>query len=300
MVEVFFGLLFVFGLIIGSFLNVLVLRYDPAGKLFDAKKLSGRSHCPHCNHQLEASELVPLWSFFVQKGKCRECGHKLSFQYPILEFLSGAIFAGVPFFIVKFYGLSLINFASFQLESFYYAIILFWVVSFLIWLVIAIIDFRQYVVPNELNVLLAVLGIAAAAILVVYAEKFFPFRESFLKQYQLIFSPFQEVALNRILGLFAGGAFFGLLVFLSRGRGMGMGDVKLAAASGLVLGWPDIALAAILSFVIGGIIGGIFLASGKRTMKDRIPFAPFFVAGIFITVFFGHAIISGYFSLFGI
>jgi prepilin signal peptidase PulO-like enzyme (type II secretory pathway) len=81
---------------------------------------------------------------------------------------------------------------------------------------------------------------------------------------------------------------------------MGMGDVKLAAASGLLLGWPDIALAAIIAFVLGGFIGGIFLVLGKKIMKDRLPFAPFFVAGIFITILFGHAIIGGYFSFFNI
>lgn len=297
---VFFGLLFVFGLAIGSFLNVLIFRYNPAGKLFDAKKLGGRSHCPHCNHQLETSELVPLWSFFIQKGKCRECGHKLSFQYPVFEFLSGAAFAGVPFFIAKFYSLNLPLFADFKLDSLYYILAFLWIISILTWLTIAVIDLREYVVPNELNILLIILGVAVGVLLFINVGKLYPFRESFLEQYQLIFSPFQNIALNRMLGLFAGGTFFGLLVFLSRGKGMGVGDIKLAAASGLVLGWPDIALAAILAFIIGGIFGGIFLALGKRTMKDRIPFAPFFVAGIFITIFFGHALIGGYFSLFNI
>jgi leader peptidase (prepilin peptidase)/N-methyltransferase len=300
MTEFFFGLLFIFGLIIGSFLNVLVFRYDPAGKLFDGKKLGGRSHCPHCSHQLGASELVPLWSFFIQKGKCRECGHKLSFQYPILEFLSGAVFAGVPFFVAKFYELNISYFANFRLEVFYYILAILWIIAFLTWLIIAVIDLRQYVVPNELNVLLAVLGIITGAVLIIYAGKIFPFRESFLEQYQLVFSPFGSLILNRILGMFAGGLFFGLLVFLSRGRGMGMGDVKLAAASGLLLGWPDIALAAIIAFILGGLIGGLFLALGKKTMKDRLPFAPFFVVGIFMTILFGQAVISGYFSLFNI
>ncbi|MGC9611241.1 MAG: prepilin peptidase [Minisyncoccia bacterium] len=300
MTAFFFGLLFVFGLIIGSFLNVLVFRYNPAGKLFDADRLSGRSRCPYCNRELNASELVPLWSFFIQKGRCRECKHKLSFQYPILEFLSGAIFAGVPFFIAKFYGLGISYFANFRLDFFYYALAFLWTLSFLTWLVIAIIDLREYVVPNELNVLLAVLGIMIGAILVIYAGKFSPFRESFLGQYRLIFSPFGNLILNRLLGMFAGGAFFGLLIFLSRGRGMGMGDVKLAAASGLLLGWPDIALAAIIAFILGGFIGGIFLVLDKKTMKDRLPFAPFFVAGIFIMILFGHALIGGYFSLFNI
>ncbi len=81
---------------------------------------------------------------------------------------------------------------------------------------------------------------------------------------------------------------------------MGMGDVKLAAATGLVLGWPDIALATLLSFVIGGLVGGVLLALGKKHIKDKLPFAPFFVLGVFLTVFLGHAIVGGYFGLFSL
>ncbi len=100
--------------------------------------------------------------------------------------------------------------------------------------------------------------------------------------------------------MIAGGLFFGFLVFISRGKGMGMGDVKLALSSGVVLGWPDIALATILSFLLGGLVGGILLIFGKKHIKDKLPFAPFFVFAVFLTVFLGHSIVSGYFGLFGI
>jgi len=300
MVSAFYITLFVFGLIIGSFLNVLVLRYDPNGKLFDRKKLSGRSRCPHCMHELGTAELVPIFSFLFQLGRCRKCGHKLSFRYPLVEFLSGAIFLAVPMFLNGFYNVSAISFANFGLEWWYYALLLLWVLVFLSLLAIAAIDLRNYVIPNELNALLAVFGVIIAAILFYYSEKLFPFRDSFLQQYQLVFSPFQNLILNRLLGMFAGGLFFGLLVFLSRGRGMGMGDVKLALALGLVFGWPDVALSTIIAFVLGGLVGGILLAGGKKHIKDKLPFAPFFVLGTFLTVFLGHAIVTGYFGLFGI
>ncbi len=300
MVIEFFAILFVFGLAIGSFLNVLVWRYNPAEKLFNFKRLSGRSHCPYCAHQLNALELVPLWSFLIQKGRCKKCGHGLSVQYPIVEFLGGAIFAGLPWFLNGFYNVSVSSFVNFNLSWWYYAILLFWIAAFLAWLTIAVIDIRHYVIPNELNVVLGCLGIVTAALFFAYGDKVFPFRSSFLEQYQLIFSPFQNIILNRLLGMLAGGLFFGFLVFISRGRGMGMGDVKLALSSGVVLGWPDIALATILSFVLGGLIGGILLALGKKHIKDKLPFAPFFVVAVFLTVFLGHNIISGYFSLFGI
>ena len=300
MITVFFIALFIFGLAIGSFLNVLILRYNPEGNLWNTKKLSGRSRCPHCNHELKARELVPLWSFFVQKGRCRECNHKLSFQYPIVEFLSGAIFAGLPWFLNGFYNVSLQSFANFNLEWWYYGLLLTWIAVFLAWLVIAAIDLREYIIPNELNFSLVFLGILAGGLIIVYGDKLFPFRDSFLEQYRLIFSPFQNFIFNRLLGMAAGGLFFGFLAFASRGRGMGMGDVKLAIASGLILGWPDIALAIMLSFLFGGIMGGALLIFGKKEMKDKLPFAPFFVLAAFTTVFFGHGIIGWYFSLFGI
>lgn len=300
MTTVFFIALFVFGLAIGSFLNVLILRYNPEGNLWSVKKLSGRSRCPYCKHELKVSELVPLWSFFVQKGKCRECDHKLSFQYPVVEFLSGAIFSGLPLFLSGFYNISLQSLASFNLEWWYYITLLIWIAVFLAWLVIAAIDLREYVIPNELNALLGFFGILVGTLFVIYGEKYFPFRDSFLEQYRLIFSPFQGVIWNRLLGMAVGGVFFGFLAFASRGRGMGIGDVKLAIVSGLILGWPDIGLTIMLSFIFGGIAGGILLAFGKKEMKDKLPFAPFFVLAAFAVVFFGHGIIGWYFSLFGI
>ena len=118
----------------------------------------------------------------------------------------------------------------------------------------------------------------------------------FLEQYRLIFSPFQNFIFNRLLGMAAGGLFFGFLAFASRGRGMGMGDVKLAIASGLILGWPDIALAIMLSFLFGGIMGGALLIFGKKEMKDKLPFAPFFVLALLLR-YFSATTLSGGISL---
>ncbi len=294
------ALLFFFGLAIGSFLNVVVFRYTPEKKVFDGKRLGGRSRCPYCGHVLGAGELVPIVSFIIQKGKCRSCGHRLSFQYPLVELLSASAFAFLPLFLNSAYGMSGTAFFSAEAPLWYYGLVAAWVLTILTWIVITAIDLRHYVIPNELNAFLLILGVCITALLSAYHENIFPFRISFLQNFSLLFSFSDSVVLNHAGGMLFGGIFFALLVFLSRGRGMGFGDVKLALASGLILGWPDIALAIILSFVFGGIFGGVLILLRKKTMKDKIPFAPFLVLGFLLTIFFGHAIVGGYFRLFGL
>ncbi|MDO8429924.1 MAG: prepilin peptidase [bacterium] len=85
-------ILFIFGLTFGSFLNVVSFRYSPEKSLFSFRNLLGRSHCPQCGKTLNWYELVPVFSFLIQKGKCRSCGEKISWQYPLVELASGFIF----------------------------------------------------------------------------------------------------------------------------------------------------------------------------------------------------------------
>ena len=84
--------LFAFGIAIGSFLNVISIRYNPDKFLFSLKNLRGRSHCPHCKKTLRWYELAPLFSFLIQGGRCRGCATKISWQYSIVEFLTGLAF----------------------------------------------------------------------------------------------------------------------------------------------------------------------------------------------------------------
>src|SRR5579864_1730638 len=127
-VVVFF--LFLAGVAVGSFLNVLALRYD--GKWH----AGGRSHCPKCGHILHWFELIPLASFAIQRGKCRSCGVKIGLQYPFVESLSGAIFVFVP-----------LRFADNLFAGL-------WILAFEVLLLIAYIDLRLQIVPDELVVLL--------------------------------------------------------------------------------------------------------------------------------------------------
>lgn len=301
MVIVFYILLFVFGLAVGSFLNVILWRYNPDFSLLKINNIKGRSHCPYCQCVLRWFELIPIFSFAVQLGKCRRCGHPLSWQYPLMEIAGGLIFAGIPLFFNYFLHQSNWLFFMGQLPLWHYVLISLWIPVFLCWLLLTMIDFKHFIIPNGLNLFLGILGVAITATVYWAGDSFWPFRESFLQQYALVFSPFENnVLANHLIGAIIGFLFFAFVYFLTRGQAMGLGDVKLALALGLVLGWPDIGLAVMLAFILGGISGTFLICCRKKTMKGRLPFGPFLVIGSLLTVFLGEQIVSSYFSLFGI
>jgi len=246
-------ILFIFGLAIGSFLNVVALRYDGDHFVFDSKMIGGRSHCPHCKKTLEWFELFPLFSFIFLRGRCRHCHAKIGFQYPLVELLSALLFVFVPLYAGGI-GQSI-----------------FWVVAFEILLLVAYIDIRLGIIPDELNVALGIVGI------------FF-----------VIFFGGAGAWVSHILGALFGGAFFGALVLLTRGKGMGMGDVKLAFPLGFLFGWPGMALLTGASFIVGAAAGLVAIARGTKTIKASLPFGPFLAIGALIIFFFGAAILRFY------
>jgi prepilin signal peptidase PulO-like enzyme (type II secretory pathway) len=276
--------LFIFGIAIGSFLNVVTLRYDGDRFLLDTKMIGGRSHCPHCKATLRWFELVPLLSFLIQGGRCRRCKTRLSIQYPIVELLSGLIFVSVPFTLG-------VGAAPVALVS------ALWVAAFEALLVMAVIDIRLGIIPDEVNIFLGVIGIF---LLIVSAGYFGTENISFLGPYAGIFGWQGSIVLARLAGAVVGGAFFALLIAVTRGRGMGMGDLKLAIPLGLLFGWPDILFVLVFAFVIGAVAGIFVVARGKNTMKGTLPFGPFLALGAVTVFFWGPLIFTWYFSLLGL
>lgn len=300
--ELFYVItLFVFGIAIGSFSNVLILRYNPDCNIFAKKSISGRSHCPKCGKTLNWYELIPILSFLFQRARCRGCHGSISWQYPVVELVGGALFAGIPLFLNSFYGVANQTFFSLALPYWYYCLVAAWILVFWALLLITAVDFRFFIIPNELNGFLVVLGIAITFFLAQNTHGLLmPFREAFVQQYTLLFSPFSSVLWNHIAGAFLGFVFFLMLNVFTRGRGIGFGDVKLSFALGLIFGWPDIALIAALSFIIGGLWSAGLVVFGAKRMRDKVPFAPFFVIGALLTFFFGFLILKGYFAAFGL
>lgn len=264
--------LFFLGLTAGSFINVLAFRYNPNKFLFGREIVGGRSFCRSCGVILKWYELIPVLSFLFQKGKCRSCGSKLSLQYPVVEIIGGLVFV---FSFMKFQERALTDYGN--------GSVAFWIAVFLILLLLSVIDFRLNIIPDELNVLLFLAGIAGGVFLPPI---------SFFGFYGLPFS--QNLWLSRLFGFLFGALFFGLLIMATDGKGMGMGDLKLASALGFLAGWPDILGIVVLSFIIGAVFSVILIILKRKTMKSAIPFGPFLAIGFILAFFFGETIIDFY------
>ncbi|MBU1292388.1 prepilin peptidase [Patescibacteria group bacterium] len=272
----FFFIIFLFGLAIGSFLNVVICRLETKESI-----LVSRSYCPKCKKSLKWFELIPIFSFLIQKGKCRYCGKKISIQYPLVELVTGLLFL---FVILNYSSVipnlignpDLINFRwipAFAGMTFNLIII-----SLLI--VIFVYDLKHYIIPDK---------IVYPAIIIA---GIFNFQFS-------IFNEFSIFKLSILSALGASG-FFLSLVLISKGKWMGLGDVKLAFLMGLILGWPNIFIALFLSFAFGAIIGLILIAFKKKGLKSEIPFGPFLISSTLMTMFYSQNLINWYQDLFSV
>lgn len=244
---------FILGLIIGSFLNVLVYR------LRDAETLLGRSFCRNCKHQIRFYDNIPLLSFLLLRGQCRDCGDKISWQYPMLEFLTGILFV-----LVGYLFFSLAD-QSAWLETAW----LLGIVSCFV--VIAAYDLRYMEIPVILLV------ISALGTLLFFGIEFFGLQGT---------EPFWTSRLG--LGLLGGSVvalLFFALVFASRETWMGWGDVWLGFVAGMIVGLPLVLFMLTLSFALGATIGIASIFLGGKTLKSQVPFAPFLVMGMLLTIF---------------
>ena len=293
--------LFIFGLIVGSFLNVVISRYQPGKRVLDSKVIGGpgnwktRSRCMSCEKQLAWHELLPLASFLIQKGKCRGCGARISFQYFLVELLSGAVFVFVP----MFWAISLPLLSLPEYISIFLILSFVWILVFLTLIVLSAIDFRHFIIPDSMNLFLAVLGAILLAVNNHY-KRFSPTGGSFFGYYADLFGLRENIWVNYFFATAIVMIFFALVIIITKGKGMGWGDFKLAGALGLILGWPDILGAVFLAFVIGSALSLVFMAFNKKKMKDIIPFGPFLAFGASLVFFFGRQLMDLYFKLFGL
>ena len=288
MFDLFLAFSFIFGTMIGSFLNCLVWR------LYRDESLWTRSHCPRCDKQIAWYDNIPLASFLSLGARCRHCKEKISFEYPLAELALGLLF--FFFFWYRFQGLSDSFFIT-QVTSFNLSTILLlrdWIiVAFLS--AIFLMDYKWYVVADEISLpgIIAIFSINLA-LGFVYPELATAF-----------------VWWKLLLAVFVGGAFFSLQYFLSGGRWVGAGDIRIGALMGASLGWPGILVGLALSYGIGA-VASIYLIVVKKKQKFDfrhlwqesepteeaiIPFGPFLAIGCIIALFYSEVIINWYQNL---
>jgi len=257
-------ILFVLGICVGSFLNVLIDRIPN-----NQSPLKGRSHCDKCKKTLEWHDLIPLISYLYLKGKCRHCRAHISFYYPLVELITGIMF------VIIFLYLRDLRFTIYDLRFFlHYFYYLFILSSFI---VIFFTDLKYGIIPDKILY-------PAAVISTIYNLSF------------TIYSPIVNHQSSIINNIFSGAGaflFFLALYLVTKGKGMGFGDVKLAFLIGIVLGFPKILAALYLAFLTGAICGIILIIWRKKKLKGgTIPFGPFLIIGAVLSLFFGEKIIQ--------
>lgn len=238
------------GICVGSFLNVLIYRL-PKGEEF----VKTPSHCMSCGHTLKWYENIPILSWLIQGGKCRACGVKLSAQYPIVEALNGAMWLLT----------GLIHRGDWLTVGLYCCL-------FSLLLVLSVIDWRTFTIPNGINLAIFVLGVVRLV--------------TDLDQWALY-----------VIGMVSVSLVFLLLHILTGGNGLGMGDIKLVAAAGLLMGWQNMLLAVLVGSLSGAIIHSVRMRCGAGR---KLAFGPYLAAGIWLSALAGGPIISAYLSLFGL
>jgi leader peptidase (prepilin peptidase) / N-methyltransferase len=268
----------VFGLVVGSFLNVVVLRLpvmlerrwraqaheilQPDKKPRSAKPFNlatPASHCPRCQHRIRAWENIPVLSFIWLRGKCSACGTRISWRYPALELLSGVLAATVAWR----FGFNWMTVAA----------------LFFTWtlLALAFIDYDTQLLPDDITLPLLWIGL--------------------LVNIPSLFAPLSSAVIGTVAGYGTFWLVYQAFKLLTGKEGMGFGDFKLLAALGAWLGWQQLPLIVLLSSLLGAVIGIAFILLMGRDRRLPIPFGPFLCAAGWIALMWGDTLTRYYLQL---
>ncbi len=270
--ELSAAIAFVYGAVVGSFLNVLIWRLPR-----DESIVRPPSHCPSCGYILKPWDNIPILTWLLYRGRCRKCSARISPRYLVVEAGTGLMW------VALFYRF------GWSLEFFQFALL----ISALI--AVFAIDLEHYIIPDQLWIFGAAVGFIADVAGLVTGLREFPWRD-FL-WLPVPFTGGLEVPLpHSLVGFFAYGALvlvvgiFGESLF--RKEAMGGGDVKLTAAIGANIGAAYGIISFFLAAGIGAVAGIILMALGQKRRFDEIPFGPMLVTGAVVMVFFGPQIVD--------
>jgi len=279
-----------FGLLVGSFLNVVIFRYpimlfrewesmakdilsergfnisepkEPFDK--QPKKFNlviPRSACPKCGHKITSLENIPLISYLFLKGKCRECSNSISIRYPFVELLTGICFA----LAANHYGFGWPLVAALLITSYFVAM--------------SFIDIDHQILPDSMTLPLVWFALLCA--------------------YQSVFIPLADAVIGAVAGYMILWSIYWLFKLLTGKEGMGYGDFKLLAVIGALVGWQQVGLVVVLSAGVGAVIGGSLLMIQGKGKETKIPFGPYLAIAGWITFLWGDIILASYLDFSGL
>lgn len=289
-------IIFIIGTVIGSFLNVVVDRLDTERSAF-----KGRSFCPYCGKTLSWWEMVPVLNYFYLKGRCSSCHHKLPLQYPIIEFLTGILFLSAYLRFLRYPLLSnLLLSTNFSERLFLVLILGLWFYWIFVVVSLTLYDIKKYLIPLEI----LFPAIIISLIFKLGLGFLFRLRNFFiLEQINLLLGANSYVFgqynyfLSLIVGIIIGFSILAALAFLTNEKAMGWGDALFGILMGIILGYPSIVIALIISFLTGGFISLALIIIQKKTIKSYLPFVPFLSFGTLAVLLFGDIIIKWYLAL---
>jgi len=272
----FIGLCLLLGLMVGSFLNVVIYRLPKmmeSGWRQQCAELRGdepapqttfnlivpRSACPHCNHAISAWENIPIVSYLLLRGKCKGCGANISPRYPIIEAISGILCAYAAWHFG--FGLAAAG-----------ALLFIWAL-----LALTAIDFNTQLLPDDITLPLLWLGL--------------------LFNLFGIFASLHSAVLGAMFGYLALWGVYWLFKLVTGKEGMGYGDFKLLAALGAWMGWQMLPLIILLSSLVGAVVGITLIVAAKHGRSVPIPFGPYLAGGGLIALFWGKPLTQSYLQL---
>lgn len=248
---------FIFGAIVGSFLNVCIYRI-PRHKSI----VFPSSRCPNCNSPISVLENIPIVSYIFLKGKCRDCGENISVRYPVVECLNAIIYMVVLWrFGLNWYSLICMAFASAMI-------------------VITFIDLDFQIIPDTITLPGILIGLACSIFILID-----PYNR-----------PANIGIMNSVIGALIGGGSFYLIALLSRG-GMGGGDIKMMGMVGAFLGWKGVLMTTFIASLTGSVVGISLMVFKGKGRKAKVPFGPFLALGSLVSLFWGQELMRLYLTL---